>query len=55
MQTKGVCIPGKRTILEAYEKKNELKSTFDKIILVNQAAAGQETMHSAEHTGLKVG
>ena len=32
MQTNGVCIPGKQTIVEAYEKKNELKSANDKII-----------------------
>ena len=55
MQTKEVCIPGKQTILEAYEKKNELKSAIDKIILVTQVDGGQETMQAAKQTRLNVG
>ena len=55
MQTKGVCILGKQTILGAYEKKNELKSAIGKIILVSQVDGGQETMQAAKQTRLKVG
>ena len=45
---KGVCIPVKQTILEAYEKKNELKLAIDKIILVTQVYGGQETIQAAK-------
>ena len=55
MQTKGVCIPGKQTILEAYEKKNEHKSAIDKISLVTQVDGGQETMQASKQTRLNVG
>ena len=55
MQTKGVCIPVKQTILEAYEKKNELKLAIDKIILVTQVYGGQETIQAAKQTRLNVG
>ena len=43
-----------RTFLEAYEKKNELKSVFDKFILVTQAAGGQKSMQAAKQTRLNV-
>ena len=55
MQTKGVFIPVKQTILERYEKKNELKLAIDKIILVTQVDGGQETIQAAKQIRLNVG
>ena len=50
VQTNEVSIPSQPPILEANEKKNELKRSFDETILLTQAAGGEETMQAAQAT-----